>query len=186
MDILSANQMMWTAFIIAHITPLAFIALYYFKYISKKVFSLYFIGVLVGLTWEIPFSLAGKSFHLILIDWPIDLPLVRNIAYSFIDGLIFIIGVYLSKLTLKNSDFLYKFNSNALVIMILWGSFSEFLVDLNGNGKLWLFIDNWYNPVFVTINGNGLTAIPQLIWFVAPIVYYLSILKYLSNTKIGN
>jgi hypothetical protein len=158
MDILSANQMMWTAFIIAHITPLAFIALYYFKYISKKVFSLYFIGVLVGLTWEIPFSLAGKSFHLILIDWPIDLPLVRNIAYSFIDGLIFIIGVYLSKLTLKNSDFLYKFNSNALVIMILWGSFSEFLVDLNGNGKLWLFIDNWYNPVFVTINGNGLTC----------------------------
>ena len=100
MDILSANQMMWTAFIIAHITPLAFIALYYFKYISKEIFSLYFIGVLVGLTWEIPFSLAGKSFHLILIDWPIDLPLVRNIAYSFIDGLIFIIGVYLSKLTL--------------------------------------------------------------------------------------
>jgi hypothetical protein len=110
---------------------------------------------------------------------------VRNIAYSFIDGLIFIIGVYLSKLILKNSDFLYKFNSNALVIMILWGSFSEFLVDLNGNGKLWLFIDNWYNPVFVTINGNGLTIIPQLIWFIAPIVYYLSILKYLSNTKIG-
>ena len=68
MDILSANQMMWTAFLIGHITPLAFIALYYFKYISKEVFSLYFIGVLVGFTWEIPFSLAGKSFHLILID----------------------------------------------------------------------------------------------------------------------
>ena len=62
--------------------------------------------------------------------------------------------------------------------MIIWGSFSEFLVDLNGNGKLWQFIDNWYNPVFVTINGNNLTIIPQLIWFVAPIVYYVVILNY--------
>ena len=181
MDILSANQMMWVAFVIGHTAPLVFIALQYFKYISREIFSLYFLGVLVGLTWEILFSLAGKSFHLILIDWPIDLPLVRNIAYSFIDGLIFIIGVYLSQIFLKSRDFLYKFNLNALLIMILWGSFSEFLVDLNGNGKLWLFIDNWYNPVFITINGNGLTIIPQLIWFVAPIVYYFSILKCLSK-----
>ena len=136
----------------------------------------------VGLSWEIPFALAGKSFHLILIDWPIDLPLVRNITYSFIDGLIFIVGVFLAKKFLKTNDFLYRFNSKALFIMIFWGSFSEFLVDLNGNGKLWLFIENWYNPVFITINGNGLTIIPQLIWFIAPIVYYFLILKFQSKT----
>ena len=69
----------------------------------------------------------------------------------------------------------------ALLIMIIWGSFSEFLVDLNGNGKLWLFIENWYNPVFITINDNGLTIIPQLIWFVAPIIYYFTVLKCLSK-----
>ena len=181
MDILSANQMMWVAFVIGHTAPLVFIALYYFKYISREIFSLYFLGVLVGLTWEIPFSLAGKSFHLILIDWPIDLPLVRNITYSFIDGLIFLAGVFLAKAFLKNKQFLYNYNSTALFIMIIWGSFSEFLVDLNGNGKLWLFIENWYNPVFITINDNGLTIIPQLIWFVAPILYYLTVLKCLSK-----
>ena len=181
MDLFSANQLMWTAFIVGNSAPLVFFLFYKYRIISKELFNLYFLGVLVGLSWEIPFALAGKSFHLILIDWPIDLPLVRNITYSFIDGLIFFIGVLLAKAYLKNRHFVYKFNSTALLIMIIWGSFSEFLVDLNGNGKLWLFIENWYNPVFVTINGNGLTIIPQLIWFVAPIVYYFTVLKCLSK-----
>ena len=178
MDLFSANQLMWAAFIIGNCTPFLFIIFYKAQKISSEIFTLYFLGVLVGLTWEIPFALAGKSFHLILIDWPINLPLVRNITYSFIDGLIFIIGIFLVKAILKNENFLYEFNVKALSIMIIWGSISEFLVDLNGNGKLWLFIDNWYNPVFVTINGNNLTIIPQLIWFVAPIVYYVVILNY--------
>mgnify|MGYP001328040777 FL=1 len=178
MDLFSANQLMWAAFIIGNSAPFFFIIFYKAQKISSELFTLYFLGVLVGLTWEIPFSLAGKSFHLILIDWPIDLPLVRNITYSFIDGLIFIVGILLAKVFLKNKNFLYKFNFKALSIMVIWGSVSEFLVDLNGNGKLWLFIDNWYNPVFITINGNGLTIIPQLIWFLAPIVYYFVILNY--------
>ena len=172
---------MWAAFIVGNSAPLLFILLNRAKKISNEFFNLYFLGVLVGLTWEIPFALAGKSFHLILIDWPIDLPLARNITYSFIDGLIFIVGVLLAKFFLKSDDFLHRFNSTALLIMILWGSFSEFLVDLNGNGKLWLFLENWYNPVFITINDNGLTVIPQLIWFIAPIVYYLTVLKCLSK-----
>ena len=181
MDLFSANQLMWAAFIIGNIAPLFFIVFYKTGIISKDLLKLYFLGVLVGLTWEIPFALAGKSFHEILIDWPVNRPLVRNITYSFIDGLIFIVGVLLAKNFLKTNDFLYRFNSKALLIMIFWGSFSEFLVDLNGNGKLWLFIENWYNPVFITINDNGLTIIPQLIWFIAPIVYYLTVLKYLSK-----
>ena len=181
MDLFTANQLMWAAFIIGNSAPLLFIILLKTEKISREFFNLYFLGVLVGLTWEIPFALAGKSFHLILIDWPIDFPLVRNITYSFIDGLIFIVGVLLAKAYLKNKHFLYKFNLTALLIMIIWGSFSEFLVDLNGNGKLWLFLENWYNPVFITINDNGLTIIPQLIWFIAPIVYYFTVLKYLSK-----
>ena len=181
MNLFSANQLMWVAFIVGNSAPLFFIVLYKTKKISRELFNLYFLGVLLGLTWEIPFALAGESFHLILIDWPIDLPLVRNITYSFIDGLIFLAGVFLSKAFLKKKQFLYNYNSTALLIMILWGSFSEFFVDLNGNGKLWLFIENWYNPVFITINDNSLTIIPQLIWFVAPILYYFTVLKCLSK-----
>jgi hypothetical protein len=64
--------------------------------------------------------------------------------------------------------------------MIVWGSISEFLIDLNCNGKLWLFLENWYNPVFVSINGNNMTLIPQLIWLVAPIIYYLTVLKLIK------
>ena len=135
------------------------------------------LGICVGLTWEIAFALAGDSFHLILVDWPIDLPLVRNINYAFLDSLIFLIGIFLCNTILKSDSYLYTFNSNALLIMIIWGSISEFLVDLNCSGKLWVFLENWYNPVFITINGNNLTILPQLIWLVAPIVYYFAVLR---------
>ena len=119
MDLFSANQLMWAAFIIGNSAPFFFIILYKAQKISSELFTLYFLGVLVGLTWEIPFALAGKSFHLILIDWPINLPLVRNITYSFIDGLIFIIGIFLTKAILKNKNFLYKFNSLIFCLMAL-------------------------------------------------------------------
>ena len=176
MDLFSANQMMWAAFIIGNSAPIIFFILYYFGFISKM-FQLFIIGILIGFLWEIPFGLAGDSFHLILINWPIDIPLARNITYSFIDSLIFLIGVFLARLVLKDFNFLYQFNYKALAVMVIWGSFSEFLIDLNGNGKLWLFIENWYNPVFISINNNDLTIIPQLIWLFAPILYYLAILK---------
>ena len=118
MDLFSANQLMWAAFIVGNSAPVIFFILYYYQKITAELFKLYFFGVLVGLTWEIPFALAGKSFHLILIDWPINLPLVRNITYSFIDGLIFIIGFFLAKAFLKNKEFLYTFNPTALLSLI--------------------------------------------------------------------
>ena len=65
MDLFSANQLMWTAFLVGNSAPLLFISFYKSGIISKELFNLYFIGVLVGLSWEIPFALAGKSFHLI-------------------------------------------------------------------------------------------------------------------------
>jgi hypothetical protein len=177
MNILSADQTMWIALIVGSSSPIIFFLLYQLGYVSKKIITLFIIGICVGLSWEIPFALAGDSFHLILVDWPIDLPLVRNINYAFLDGLIFLIGIFFCNKILKSDNYLYMFNSKALAIMIIWGSVSEFLIDLNCNGKLWLFLDNWYNPVFISINGNNLTLLPQLIWLVAPIVYYFAVLK---------
>lgn len=180
---LTANQIMWTAFIVGSSSPIIFFLLYKLGYVSKKIITLFIIGICVGLTWEIPFALAGDSFHLILVDWPIDFPLVRNINYAFLDSLIFLIGIFLCNKILKSDSYLYTFNSNALLIMIIWGSISEFLVDLNCSGKLWIFLENWYNPVFISISGKDMTLIPQLIWLIAPIVYYLSILRFLNNSK---
>ena len=182
MNILTADQTMWTALIVGSSSPIIFFLLYQLGYVSKKIITLFIIGICVGLTWEIPFALAGDSFHLILVDWPIDLPLVRNINYAFLDGLIFLIGIFFCNKFLKNDNYLYAFNKNALLIMIIWGGVSEFLIDLNCNGKLWLFIDNWYNPVFITINGNNLTILPQIIWLVAPVVYYFSVLRIFKKS----
>ena len=182
MNILTADQTMWTALIVGSSSPIIFFLLYQLGYVSKKIITLFIIGICVGLTWEIPFAFAGDSFHLILVDWPIDLPLVRNINYAFLDSLIFLIGIFLCNTILKSDSYLYTFNSNALLIMIIWGSISEFLVDLNCSGKLWVFLENWYNPVFITINGNNLTILPQLIWLVAPIVYYFAVLRIFKKS----
>ena len=178
MNLLTANQMMWIAFTVGSSAPIIFYVLYKYGYLSKRIFRLFIIGICIGLLWEIPFGLTGESFHLILVDWPIDIPLARNINYAFLDSLIFLMGIFFCNIILKNDDYLEKFNSKALLIMIVWGSVSEFLIDLNCNGKLWLFIENWYNPVFITINGNNMTMIPQLIWLIAPFLYYISILRF--------
>ena len=162
MNFLTANQMMWTAFIVGSSSPIIFFFLYQLGYISKKIITLFIIGICVGFTWEIPFALA------------------RNINYAFLDSLIFLIGIFLCNKILKHDDYLYTFNTKALLIMIAWGSISEFLIDLNCNGKLWFFLENWYNPVFVSINGNNMTIIPQLIWLIAPIIYYLTVLKFIK------
>jgi len=180
MNFLTANQMMWIAFIVGSSSPIIFFLLYQLGYISKKIITLFIIGICVGFTWEIPFALAGESFHLILVDWPIDLPLARNINYAFLDSLIFLIGIFFCNTILKDTNYLNQFNAKALLIMIVWGSISEFLIDLNCNGELWLFLDNWYNPTFISINGNNMTIIPQLIWLIAPVIYYLTVLKLIK------
>jgi hypothetical protein len=106
MNLLTANQMMWIAFTVGSSAPIIFYVLYKYGYLSKRIFRLFIIGICIGLLWEIPFGLTGESFHLILVDWPIDIPLARNINYAFLDSLIFLIGIFFCNIILKNDDYL--------------------------------------------------------------------------------
>ena len=47
MDLFSANQLMWAAFIIGNSTPLLFITLYKTQKISRELFNLYFLGLAI-------------------------------------------------------------------------------------------------------------------------------------------
>ena len=51
MDLFSANELMWAAFIIGNSAPLLFIVLYKKQKISVELLNLYFLGVFVGLSW---------------------------------------------------------------------------------------------------------------------------------------
>ena len=99
MNLLTANQMMWIAFTVGSLAPIIFYVLYKYGSLSKRIFRLFIIGICVGLLWEIPFGLTGESFHLILVDWPIDIPLARNINYAFLDSLIFLMGIFFCNIT---------------------------------------------------------------------------------------
>ena len=61
--------------------------------------------------------------------------------------------------------------------MWLWGAGQEFVVELLGNGVIWEYKVQTWNPVWITVGGRGYTILPQLIWAVAPIVYYLGFVR---------
>ena len=67
------------------------------------------------------------------------------------------------------------------VWMMVWGfavgSTWEFAVELMGNGVIWEYRVYSWNPVWLTIGEQGYTILPQLIWVVAPIVYYLGFIR---------
>ena len=83
-----------------------------------------------------------------------------------------------------------KFKKNEFLIMLIWGIFQELLVEYLFNGRVWIYEPLPWNPVIIpALPGSatlcpGYTLIPQAIWVVAPIIFYLVCLKVFQKTKI--
>jgi len=71
--------------------------------------------------------------------------------------------------------------------MLIWGQLSELSVELISTfSNIWEYIEYWWNPVLFVYNGHNITLLSQLIWFVAPIVFYIiaiNIKKRKANKK---
>lgn len=113
-------------------------------------------------------------------EWPLP-DITRTIAHCFWDSMLFIIGYWLAKFLMKNNPCCSEFDWRELTIMVLWGSIQEFVVELSSNGVMWEYIEQPWNPVWLTINGQGYTLLPQLVWLVAPVFFYLGVLKINSK-----
>ncbi|MFC1848977.1 hypothetical protein ACFL27_02100 [candidate division CSSED10-310 bacterium] len=163
--------------------------LIYFLYktgrIEKFVWHCFWLGVLVGLTWEIPiFVLSGESTSIPIVTWIRPLIthyLVFMIAHSLWDGLLFVIGIWLVY-RICRQPFFQKFRWSEVLVFLIWGQVSELLVELSSTlNDGWVFLEYWWNPVIFHCNGHNITWLMQIIWGAASIGYYLLLIKLKSK-----
>ncbi|MHA1376415.1 MAG: hypothetical protein ACTSR7_19220 [Promethearchaeota archaeon] len=170
----------WIDFTIAVLILAIVILLYKFEKIDKYFWYLYWLGVLIGLTWELPMSIANDMGIYPPAHFITPLPThfsVIVITHSLWDGGLFLFGAWLVLKLCRKPQF-EKFRFQELLVMLIWGQLSELSVELISTfSNAWEYIEYWWNPVLFVFNGHNITLLPQLIWFAAPIVFYIIAIK---------
>jgi len=156
--------------------PVAGYILYRARILPRREWSLFWLGVVIGLGFEIPFNLAGDGFLRVLVEWPLP-RITVNICHSFWDGFLFLGGVFLCRVILRGDGFLSRFSWPALAIQTAWGGAQALGIELLNNGVLWRYAVGPWNPAFLTIGGEQYTILVQLIWLVIPTLFYLGSLR---------
>jgi len=170
----------WIDFTIGFLIPIVVATLYKAKRISRFTWYLFWLGVLLGLAWELPMSISNE-FSIYPVAQFIT-PLLTHfsivvITHSFWDGGLFLIGVGLIYLICKSPHFT-KFKGKELAVLLIWGQLSELAVELSSTySGAWEYIPYWWNPSLFVFNGHYITLLPQLIWLIAPIVFYTIAVK---------
>ena len=176
----------WIDFSIGIFILFLIIALYLLKKISKFTFYLYWIGFLLGLCWELPMSISNEIGIYPVAQFITPLPVhfsIIVITHCFWDGGLFLFGIFLIHIILKKPHF-EKFKYRELVILIIWGQLSELAVELLSTfNDAWEYIPYWWNPSLFIFNNHYITLLPQLIWLIAPIVFYLIVIKLKTRLK---
>ncbi len=105
---------------------------------------------------------------------PNPFPLIfLSLLHTLWDGALFLVGVGLVYLICKPPH-LTKFRWSELSVLLIWGVSSELAVELTATySSLWEYQRKWWNPVLFKFNNQNITLIPQLVWLVAPIIFYL-------------
>ncbi|MBU3915998.1 hypothetical protein KKA14_10730, partial [bacterium] len=166
----------WADITISLAIPITTIFLYYSGRIQRKHLWLMIWGFAVGSTWEFAFYFLGDTLHAMHVKWPMPI-ITLHLLHTFWDAGLFIVGYWLCLLILGTQNCCKTFRWIELTIMLLWGVGQEFVVELLGNGVIWEYKVQSWNPTWITIGEQGYTLLPQLIWAVAPIVYYLGFVR---------
>ena len=162
-------------------SPFLFYLLFKTGRIDKFIWHFFWIGVMVGLTWEIPiFIISGESTSVPIVTWTRPLIahyLVFMISHSLWDGLLFVIGMWLVYGICRKPVF-QEFRWSELTVLLIWGQVSELLVELSSTlNDGWVFVEYWWNPVIFKFNEHNITWLMQAIWAAASIGYYLLLIR---------
>lgn len=157
-----------------------FTYMHFSRRFSPVVWYMFWIGVLIGATWEIGFYFLGPKFSsapiYVFSTEPPFPSIVLHIAHCFWDGGLFMVGVALVYRFLKPPH-LMSFRWSELGLMLGWGVLQEIAVELLSiGGGMWLYQSHWYNPSLFEIGDSLFTLLPILIWVAAPVVFYLLVL----------
>ncbi len=149
--------------------------------IQRVTWILYWVGFILGLCWELPMSIANEigvpyAPARFITPLPVHYSVIV-ITHSWWDGGLFLVGLWLVMKLCKEPPF-DTFRFQDLGVMIAWGQVSELLVELSSTyAGGWEFIEHWWNPVLFRFNGHNITLLPQLIWLVASVVFYLIVIR---------
>ena len=148
---------------------------------GRNLSRLFWLGVAVGFTWEIPIFLSGiyaGSPVIHFIREPPLHPLVFMILHALWDGGLFLAGVACVWLLLPRPIF-QSFRWSELGVLLLWGQLSELAVEIGGiTNDAWTYAgDKAWNPVLFHVADHPITLVPQLMWIAGVIVYYLLALR---------
>lgn len=148
---------------------------------AARVVGLFWLGVVVGLAWEIPLFLSA-----VLADDPVVgflrepplHPFVFLLAHAFWDGGLFLVGLALVR-SLRPEPVLAGFRWPELAILLLWGQASALAVEVGSvRNQGWFYPGGHaWNPVLFHVDGHPITLLPQLIWLAAPVAYYAAALR---------
>ena len=164
---------------------------FYFAYknsrISSEYYTLFWIGCLIGSTWEFTFLFLGPEFLHSVKEWPYGLGgWPRKLSHSIWDGCLFMVGIYFCERFLPDPLF-RSFNKKELGIMLSWGIFQELLVEYLFNGRVWIYEPLPWNPIIIPVLPGsaplspGYTLIPQAVWIIAPILFYFTCLRIMQT-----
>ena len=172
-----AEYFYWVDLVIALSIPLLFVLLYRTRRISRYLWLLFWIGCGVGALWEIPFYFIGPYFSSdpsYVLKTPTPYPLfLLHFVHCFWDGGLFMIGVWMVKRFCRAPHF-ERFRFPELAVLLVWGQLQEIAVELISTGSSgWAYVPHWWNPSMFQFRGSDITLLPQLIWVVAPIVFYV-------------
>ncbi len=166
--------------------------LYKFEKIDKYYWYLFWIGVILGVLWEVPLTIANEISPIppasFISPPPLPSPfssILIIITHSFWDGGLFLLGVWFIKLICKK-PILEKFKPSELIIFLIYGQISTLIVELlstsSGGWEYYVYV---WNPLLFSFLGHNITLLPQIIWLLAPIAFYVIAvkLKHIISTK---
>jgi len=162
-------------------SPVAAYVLYRTGRISRFVWHAFWLGVLVGLTWEVPiFVLSGEATPLPIVVWVRPLVahyLVFMVSHSLWDGLLFVIGIGLVHGLCREPVF-RRFRWQECAVLLVWGQVSELLVEVSSTlNDGWAFVAYPWNPALFHVNGHGIRWLMQGIWALAAVAYYVVLIR---------
>jgi len=171
----------WIDLSIAISVPVLFIFLRLTSKIGKYDWVMFWIGCAVGALWELPFYFLGPSFladplYVLRTRMPYP-PLLLHVVHCFWDGGLLMVGVLLVRKLCRTPQFA-GFRWQELAVLLIWGAVQELAVELIATRSFaWAYVPHWWNPSMFKFGGSDITLVPQLIWLIAPIIFYLAAIK---------
>lgn len=160
----------------------------YYLYNTKKIdryyWILFWLGFILGLMWEVKLIIANEMSPFPPASYIIPTPLPSPyssitiiITHSLWDGGLFLLGVWFVQLICKK-PILEKFKPSELIILLIYGQISTLIVELlstsSGGWEYYVYV---WNPLLFSFLGHNITLLPQLIWVLAPIAFYVIAVK---------